>query len=238
MKQKLPTSTKIEVKVNVDKPITATVEYKDNTLRILDEYGNCIPFDSAKVMKSRPRASSDVKGDKTLSECMVNTASLSVNRTVNDNFDVVYAIDTNTKEVDGLWYSVGVLLKLIKFEEEVKDNFPYELKPIQFITSNNNCRKTNMEQWVWLKVIELICEYESADKKIGLVVDCDLGNLDKYNNKEKKICDKEFLPENITLLYASADNKNSNILNIMIAAADKFATEYLKSFVKIKVKRI
>ena len=232
MKNKSVTNTIIEMTVFSDKHQNVVVNISDKNIVVLDEKGNELPITTMKVKKTRPRASSYKKGDKTISECIVDTATLSVNRTVYENFDVVYAIDTNTKQNSDSWFSVGALVKLIKFEEEEKDTFTYEIKPIQYITSANKQHKANMEQWVWLKVIELIREHEPADKKIGLVVDSDMNNVDKYNNKEKKICDREFLPENITLLYASADNKNYNILTIMIAKADKFASEYLKEVCK------
>ncbi len=212
--------------------MNARIVYDGKHLEILDENGQTLPYSKAQITITRPRASSHIKGDKIISKCEADVSGFSTNRAVYDNYDVVYAIDTNTKQISDCWFSVGALVKLIKFEEEENNIFDYEIKRIRFITSTNKEHKANIEQWVWLKVIELIREAESAEKKIGLVVDCDLGNIDKYNNKEMKICNQSFVPDNITLIYASADNKNSNILTIMIATADKFASEQLKVLCK------
>lgn len=64
-----------------------------------------------------------------------------------------------------------------------------------------------------------------------MIVDCDLENIEMYNARKLKIRNDKFLPENFTLLYASADISDS-IFNKMIRFCDKEATRLLDKIEK------
>lgn len=88
----------------------------------------------------------------------------------------------------------------------------------------------NPERYGWMKVIEglLKSEFYNIDWSYGIVVDSDLKDLPKINAKEEPICDEFYCPDNISLIYASADVGKEHLTNKLIRATDKIANESLK----------
>jgi hypothetical protein len=143
--------------------------------------------------------------------------------------DLIYAVDTNTSNLlmNDSYLSVGVAL-------EYKNNNNSELElQNSFVIQFNHQEKFIAEK---LGIVELIKKI-IADKdlennwlKILLVTDHDLGNLDRYNSREIPLIDgtELYLPNNFTLIYASADKKNDSILNNMISHCDQEASRFLR----------
>lgn len=119
------------------------------------------------------------------------------------------------------------MAKLIKKENDK----PYKIEISRIISSENSVCKPQMEQAVWNGVITEIEKMGMENRKIGLVVDCDLENIEAYNRRELKIRNYRFLPHNFTLLYATAD-VNDNILNKMVLFCDKEASKILEQWRK------
>ena len=65
-------------------------------------------------------------------------------------------------------------------------------------------------------------------KEIGIVVDSDLGNIPDYNTGKKPIIDTFYLPDKITLLYASSDAGKEYLPNKLIAVCDKEANTLIR----------
>lgn len=70
-------------------------------------------------------------------------------------------------------------------------------------------------------------EYKDGDR-YAVVVDHDLGNIDRYNRKKVEILEGFMLPDNIDLMYGSSDNKNDSVMNGLIFLADKYSNEIHK----------
>jgi hypothetical protein len=68
--------------------------------------------------------------------------------------------------------------------------------------------------------------------KVGMIVDSDLGNLDSYNTQKMPVCSGQMLPNNVTLIYASSDNKNDSIVNRIIAIADEASSLVLDAIAR------
>jgi hypothetical protein len=68
-------------------------------------------------------------------------------------------------------------------------------------------------------------------RKIGVIVDSDLGNLNDYNQRMKPICDNYFLPAEFELIFAS-DKVTDNIFNRMIATCHKLSSIMLEKIEK------
>lgn len=65
----------------------------------MDESGNVIPTSKSEIKITRHRAYSYKNGDKTFFKCEADIVGFSTNRAVCDNYDVIYSVDTNTKEI-------------------------------------------------------------------------------------------------------------------------------------------
>ncbi|WP_018883093.1 hypothetical protein [Paenibacillus massiliensis] len=155
-----------------------------------------------------------------------------INALIND-YDFVYAVDTNTHNslINGEYFSVGVAL-------EYKNNNKQELQFQNSFTIQFNHREKFIAEK--LGIVELIKKIiidknlETNGLKILLVTDHDLGNIDRYNSREIPMIEDTdlYLPNNFTLVYASADKKNDSILNSMISQCDQEASRISKEALK------
>lgn len=223
----LQRTSKLEIEVFSDKKQKCMVKYsKEGILTVEDEDGNEMPIKNSKIVRMRERASLLNKGEKTLTAIdTTDIVSLNMNNYVTA-FDAVYAVDTNSRQINNIWYSRGVIVKLNKFEMNCDGTYEAWVEDFRYIESENLVQKPQMEQAVWNKAITLIQKVEPIHNKVALIVDCDLGKIELYNRHELKIRDDIFLPDNFKLVYASADN-NDNIFNKLIKCCDSRATELL-----------
>ncbi len=101
-------------------------------------------------------------------------------------FDLVYAIDTNTKAASNKLLSVTciILCKLDHVADGVLDLWYGPFRALEFWNI-----KDRPENVAWMKVIQFITENPAynPNSKIGLIVDSDLGNLPAYNARSKPI---------------------------------------------------
>jgi len=158
------------------------------------------------------------KGQKILYDIPVDVNNLSLNYL--KQFDYIYAIDTNIKEVEGRLMSVCYCAK---YNPLTKEGFMRG--PICFEDNPNVTEQSN-----WGELIKDIMKQDeySSNLKIAIVVDSDYGNIQKYNSRELPIANQFYVPENFTLIYASTDSGIENLPNQMISECDKLAKKYLK----------
>lgn len=215
-----PRESHLNIKIFSDKKQNIRLDYNNGVLRIYDENGHQMCPNRIEFTRLRKRSNGKNKIISYIED--TDTMSLDTEKYLS-NFDAIYAIDTNTKKINTVYYSIGILAQLKKVEYDKS----YKIEFCRIITSENDIIKPEMEQAVWNSVITEIEKIETESKKIALVVDCDLGNIEAYNRREKKIRNDRFLPINFTLLYATADIKE-NVLNKLICFCDKEATKILE----------
>jgi hypothetical protein len=139
-------------------------------------------------------------------------------------YDYLFAIDTNTRDVDGQIVSVtGVAgAKLEKREEGLTFRYRF-LKCIEFWGV-----REHQERVGWLEVIDDLNMNPKPDPvHTGLIVDSYLGSLTAINRREEPVFGNTYLPKNMSLIYASSDVGNDSLANKMLALADKVAKELL-----------
>lgn len=134
------------------------------------------------------------KGDKVLFKLtdIVESCLLDINASFLQ-YSTIYTIDTNYKKIKDKLYSVTAVAQLIKTED---DNFECLITPLELVWNNTYPEK--MENWAWAVVIEKIRKDDKCyalGEKIRIVVDSDLGNIEKYNDKELLIYGNYYLPE-------------------------------------------
>lgn len=98
------------------------------------------------------------------------------------------------------------------------------------------CRPgTNPERYGWMRVIDSLVRWKEFNPKFtyGIVVDSELAILPQINIRELPVFEKFFLPENISLLYASADVGRESFYNKLIKATDQVAAVSLATALRL-----
>ena len=147
-----------------------------------------------------------------------------------ENFDYIFAIDTNThpQKCDDFLCSVGVVC----YGEVSKVSY-YErsmlCKPYMVIDWYHP-QSVKIETATWMESIKIIQKKIPADKRIGIVIDSELGKLEGYNNRTVPVYGDLYLPQNYTLMYATAD-ASDEWCNKIIKHCDKTATQRLQEVI-------
>lgn len=89
---------------------------------------------------------------------------------------------------------------------------------------------TNPERYGWKKYIESFANGKDFNPEFtyGIIVDSELGLLPKINAGEEPVFENYFLPDNLLLIYASADTGENYFYNKLIRATDRVAASALK----------
>lgn len=170
------------------------------------------------------------KNPKTLLKIPNSSGVMNINKALSE-YDILFSIDTNTQKVNNAYHSIGVIVKGEFIEK--KNSLKVRYSEFGSIKSINECLSDHIEHYHWMNAIEAINkidEYKSYNK-IGLIVDCDLGNLVDYNLSNKPIISGYYLPQNYYLIYASSDAGAEYLPNKMIRMSDKLASEKLKKVI-------
>lgn len=170
----------------------------------------------AKMVYDRP------KGEKVLVETPVGSKIDFSGGFSADEYSVIVAIDTNTKSVGG--ESISVCCVAAARAHKFSDLLWLQQYPVLCYEFRNISGKP--ENLVWREVLRRL-HWSLRIQKIALVVDSDLGNIQRYNMRKLPIVDDFFLPSNITMVYASSDVGKEIAFNQVIGLADKEARTIL-----------
>ena len=158
------------------------------------------------------------------------------------NFDIIFAVDTNTRNFKGFRFSVTGVIEA-KHTVDPQTRLPALFFHTPFLLEFMQVA-SQPEQLGWLVALNNIQadpQYNSFTR-IGLIVDSDLQNLRRYNDRKLAIFENSFLPDRFTLIYASADVGGEYLANQFIRAADKTASQVLdlleRGVIPINEKRI
>ena len=140
-------------------------------------------------------------------------------------FDHVFAVDTNTKDIGGDKVSVAAVLHcIIGPKNNTSVNISYSF--LGWFEYRNIIGKEENLAWMQLS-IAIAKEPGYEEQKIALLVDSDLMCHDQYNKGELPIYGNYYLPSNTTLIYASADGGKEVLINRLIGFCDSKAKELL-----------
>lgn len=148
------------------------------------------------------------------------------------NFDVIYAMDTNTQKCEDVYISVGVVCRGEITRETAESGSVLSGQWVVFHWYHDGSR--NMEPLTWREALKIIGLYEKADAKVGIVVDSEYSNLADFNERKIPLCDEFYLPENRWMMYASADRVDE-WCNKIIRQCDAIATEELLKLIQSPV---
>lgn len=144
-------------------------------------------------------------------------------------FKHVISIDTNVFTYKSVYYDKEIARGLgIAVGLDEKQN-EYLLRPIEFpFITEADLEKPENRNWVCIINFMIANCNCNDERKIAIVVDSDLGNIQKYNNKEIPIYNGFYLPDNFELIFAS-DKVTDNIFNLMIRASHKISKNLIPS---------
>ncbi|MCA8936369.1 MAG: SEC-C domain-containing protein [Planctomycetes bacterium] len=148
-------------------------------------------------------------------------------------FDVVYAVDTNTKQVDDMTVSVCVAVESYFTAFNDRAGTKLLLRPIlarTWATKDQSPPKVHPEKrgWEFLFGHVLI---NDRNKNVAVVTDHDLQNIEAYNRREKPFMEGRFVLSNCTLMYAGSDTKADSVLNRLMSRCDLESRKLIEQFV-------
>ena len=192
--------------------------FKDGRFQVKDLNGNMVLPEKTKIMNFYERANNKKKILNALE--FDGNELMDINAALLSKYNAVFAIDTNTSVKDGDSRSISTVIRFVLNPSANK----ILLVPIRFYEFRNSCKKIENVAWAIL-MQELVAEIKKLDLsiKIGIVVDSDLGNIDKFQQREEPIIDQFFIPDNMSLIYAGADSGSEFWVNKAIKCSDKWA---------------
>jgi len=144
-----------------------------------------------------------------------------------------YAIDTNTREIEGVQVSVTSVIQGYVFDT-AKGVGSYKLDT--YYTEANINVSGNPETLAICKLISKVSKEfaDNANLRFGIITDSELGLIDKYNARIEFLLPGLLLPPNFHIMYATADaGRDTFMPNKMMAMCDQAASEALAT-VRIK----
>jgi len=141
-------------------------------------------------------------------------------------YDHLIAVDTNTNQVAGSKVSITAAYHVIP-ETQQQGLAQCKAAVIALIECWNVTDKP--ENLGWYHVLQAISEYpEQFAGKVGLIVDSDLGNHQSFNSREIPIFADFYLPENVTILYASDKGGAEHLSTMVIKYCHNLASDLYK----------
>ena len=140
-----------------------------------------------------------------------------------ERFDLIYAVDTNTMTFHQFG-TVSVTIAMRASTMKIGNGYGnFRAEP--FLEFGQKNVLGNPEISGWIELIRAIrSDKKNSGKKIGIIVDSELGKLQEINSRKISLIDNFFLPENFELVYATADSGSDEFFpNRIIRACDKNA---------------
>lgn len=152
-------------------------------------------------------------------------SSFGVIPNIRNNFDYLVAADTNTETLNNMKISITTSYFTPNILESDKKVLHAEHFHSWIIFDCID--ELNPERLGWDLTIKAYNEKNGDDtKRIGVVVDSELGLLDSMNQRKIPYFPENFLPKNMQLLYASETESNS-FPNDMIKHCDNISRKIL-----------
>lgn len=148
-------------------------------------------------------------------------------------FDLIVAMDTNTKVIAGERISAcGIVHCILQRLPDAEREGYYASFPWQGTLLFKNC-PSNMppEKFAWITEIGRIsnAKPQPGSSKFAIVTDHDMNNHALFNAKKMPIFEDFYLPDKFTLLYGRGDGPTESILNHLVKHCDKESSTVLET---------
>lgn len=152
-------------------------------------------------------------------------------------FDSIFVVDTNTdrsRTQPPTTISIGCVLQYVPRRVQDKNGELIVFSgQLEGLFAFSDCPVGNEERFTLSQFINLL-KPEQTQNRFALVTDHALGDIHDFSSRRKPLYGSCYLPDSITLIYASADktNKHDGILNSMIHTCDAIAGAYLRELLE------
>jgi hypothetical protein len=208
-------------------PATVGIKFgADGSLSFHDERGQAVSPRLVEIGKSYDRAN---KKSKVITRSWVNPESINLDPNKNlAAFGSVVAVDTNTDRIADTRVSISValLMQHIVSAGPRSAAWSAKLTPLPAVEFHDSADPP--EIFGWLEIIERARQL-GLKGQVGVVVDHDMNRLTEYNSRKAPLLLGVPLPDDITLIYASAERgTEEHIANAAMALCDRNASRILK----------
>lgn len=142
------------------------------------------------------------------------------------DYDHLVAVDTNTKQIGGSSVSITAAYHLVPKWHSAEQAFCQGAVIALLEMWNVIGKPENMGWWQILQAIKKSSQDYSG--RIGLIVDSDLENHEKFNSREIPILHDFFLPDNVNIIYASDRGGAEHLSTRMIKYCHDLASDLYK----------
>jgi hypothetical protein len=150
-------------------------------------------------------------------------------RHLSSDFDLIIAIDTNTRVIRSERISVSGVVHCVLQHTDDPNSYHADFPWHGAILFRNCPSDLHSEKFGWITMMQRInCESLNKMKKFAIVTDHDLDNLTSYNNKKTAIFKDFYLPDNFTFMYGRGASPNQSLLNYLVKQCHKESTEVLR----------
>jgi hypothetical protein len=154
-------------------------------------------------------------------------------RHLSSTFDVIVAIDTNTKEIAGERISAcGIVHCILQRLPGAERDGYYASFPWQnTLLFRNSPSDLSPEKFAWITEIRRIKNdrLHLGASRFAIVTDHDMNNHALLNAQKSPIFGDIYLPDNFTLLYGRGDGSSESILNELVKHCDKESSTVLEA---------
>ncbi|MFA5275789.1 MAG: hypothetical protein WC417_02725 [Candidatus Omnitrophota bacterium] len=151
------------------------------------------------------------------------SASIDHLQALKNSVDYLCAIDTNSRVINDTKVSISVIAQVPGILREHKNAVPFYCLCAYLITDITNNINPETIGWHLFLSRKIIADHFINGRRLGLVVDSELDKLDSINSKAYPYYENYFLPNYVSLIYASTDSGNEHIANRLIAFCDSCA---------------
>lgn len=174
------------------------------------------------------------KGAKVLNRTPISGQSFPIApNDVLSKYDLMIAVDTNTKKINNIDVSVtGIVLAA---DVEIEDGSKLEAYFVPFCIVFCADDKSS-EKYGWNLALSELYERGLVCKKspIALIVDSYFSEISEINERKRPYFENLPLPRNVTMIYSSSDAGAEYRSNRYIRLADRSANETISQLERIK----
>lgn len=143
------------------------------------------------------------------------------------SYDHLVAVDTNTNWLNGSSVSVTAAFHLIPISPRLRELYCHARVLMLSELWNVSVKPENLGWWQVLNAIQLY--QHEFQGKIGLIVDSDLGSHPEFNVRRKPIVGEYYLPDNVTMIYASDKGGPEHLSTKMIRYCHNLASDLYRN---------
>lgn len=224
MQTKKPRHVELGCHLDADTTFTGMRRNDDGSFTFFGTAGEEVPV---KGTTGRWYARGD--GQKAIYRIPDQGRSIGSLETVLSRFTKIIAVDTNTRTDEGELVSVAVIgeLRNLKFENG-GDRCKCQVIPLWGFEFRGATKPAEKIGWLHALAKSKQLGWFENGASLLLIVDAYLSEHDELNRRTLPVFDNEFLPECVSLAYATADAATDSPMNALMARCDAVARTVMK----------